>query len=62
MNKIHVERVFCVCVLIGAIGGFGGAFCGNAQCVDAWRQAAAGSLSAAGALGTYLANPPSGGP
>lgn len=60
MNKVYVERVFCACILISAIGGFGSAFCNNTQCVDAWKQAAAGSLSAAMALGTYLANPPPG--
>ena len=62
MSKVHVELVFCACILISAIGGFGSAFCKDSQCVDAWRQAAAGSLSAATALGTYLANPPNSGP
>jgi hypothetical protein len=62
MSKTYIEKAFCACVLISCIGGFGRAFCGTTQCADAWGQAAAGALSAAGVLGTYLATPPSGGP
>jgi hypothetical protein len=44
--------------LISAIGGFGAVSCKTNQCSEAWRFAAANSLTAAGAFGTFLANPP----
>ena len=46
------------CVLISAVGGFGAPLlCRGAddRCTEAWRGAAAGSLTAAGTLGTLLA-------
>lgn len=47
------------CVILSAIGGFGAPFfCGNNsndKCLDAWRGAAAGALTAAGTLGGLLA-------
>lgn len=47
------------CVLLSAIGGFGAPLlCRGAaddQCAEQWRGAAAGALSAAGALGTLMA-------
>jgi len=45
------------CVLLSAVGGFGAPLLcgGNDKCTDAWRGAAAGALTAAGALGTLLA-------
>lgn len=45
------------CVLISALGGFGAPLlCGGEEkCVNAWRGAATGSLTAAGTLGTLLA-------
>ena len=45
------------CVILSAIGGFGAPLLcsnGNDKCADAWRGAAAGALTAAGALGTLL--------
>ena len=55
-NKIITTLV--ACVLISAVGGFGAPFfCrGDGKCADNWRAAAAGSLAAAGTLGTLLAN------
>jgi hypothetical protein len=58
MNKTQIQLSLCACVLLSAVGGFGSVFCGNQQCVEAWRTSATGALSAAGTLATYLANPP----
>jgi hypothetical protein len=56
--KRYTEIAFCGCILISAIGGFGAVTCKTNQCSEAWRFAAANSLTAAGAFGTFLANPP----
>lgn len=52
------------CVIVSAVGGFGSpVLCQGSldkTCAERWQQAAAGSLTAAGTLGTLLAKLDSG--
>jgi hypothetical protein len=57
MNRMIVTSLI-TCVLFSAVGGFGAPLlCRGAddKCIEAWRGAATGALTAAGTLGTLLA-------
>ena len=57
MNRVIVGALVG-CVVISAAGGFGAPLLcqgSDKTCAERWQQAAAGALTAAGALGTLLA-------